>query len=503
MALLDIDLSRTVIPRWRTSVKTMYLGELDSAIEPSPRKAPPEHFFTQKLEDWKSHQASLAVATDLIGSALALGRESEIPAAARTLLAENCEGSRTRTFLLAALSPSDALNIQLHDELGANEGHYQQIHQIRAYLHNYPRDAIMWVDMARLYELLAQRDQARAAIQTAYSLASDSRFVVRSAARLFIHQDEFDVAHELLINSKATPHDPWLMAAEIATAPSAGQLPFFYKRGKKLIASGRYSPFHVAELHSAIATDDLTAGKNRQARRGFEASLLRPTENTVAQARWAIGELPQLVIDEAAMANAPQSAEGDALTSHRLGDWDKSLRASWDWHRDQPFSSRPAAHGSFIGSITGRFQDAIEIARAGLVANPRNVLLLNNLSYSLAMSGHLDLAKREFARIPREEISEHEIAVCTATKGLLEFRSGNPEHGRILYKRSLDLIQGTDNIRTVAMALSNWALEELRVASQNAKALADRALEACKPIDAPDIKQMVTRVQQQMADRTE
>src|SRR6185295_6008504 len=79
-----------------------------------------------------------------------------------------------------------------------------------------PRNAFVWSDLARLYVLVGLRDQAERAMQVALSLAPFDRFIVRSAARFFLHSSNPDRSLQILRRNERTKLDPWLMAAELA-----------------------------------------------------------------------------------------------------------------------------------------------------------------------------------------------------------------------------------------------------------------------------------------------
>src|SRR5262249_14991627 len=150
-----------------------------------------------------------------------------------------------------------------------------------------PRTPLFWTELARWYASLGQRDPADHAMRVALELSPSHRFVPRSAARLSLHLDDPERAHSLLRRAERTQTDPWLLAAEIAIAPLAGERSRWMKHGRRVVESQRFHPTAVSELASALATEAFMAGSGRDARRLFECSLELPTENAVAQAAWA------------------------------------------------------------------------------------------------------------------------------------------------------------------------------------------------------------------------
>jgi len=65
-------------------------------------------------------------------------------------------------------------------------------------LHN----PFVWVDLARAYENLGVREKAERMMRVALTLAPEDRFVLRSAARLYFHHDEFEQAHRVIMTEQ-------------------------------------------------------------------------------------------------------------------------------------------------------------------------------------------------------------------------------------------------------------------------------------------------------------
>ena len=89
---------------------------------------------------------------------------------------------------------------------------------MRGELAEYPRNPLLWSDLSRLYTSVNSKDKATRSMQVALSLARNDRFVLRGASRLFLHQGEKEKAHKLLESAETLKADPWILAAEIATA---------------------------------------------------------------------------------------------------------------------------------------------------------------------------------------------------------------------------------------------------------------------------------------------
>ena len=131
----------------------------------------------------------------------------------------------------------------------------------------------------------------------------------------------------------------------------------------------------------------MRAGNAKIARKLFREALVQPTENAVAQVSWAAEHLPAFDIDPAVFS-VPRSFEAKAWNFYHTARWPQALVESWNWLGDQPFSARPAVHGSFIASVLLEdYAEAQRIAAGGLIANPKDFTLINNIAFALANNG--------------------------------------------------------------------------------------------------------------------
>ena len=235
------------------------------------------------------------------------------------------------------------------------------------------------------------------------------------------------------------------------------------KRALKVVNSGDFAPRHLTELHGAIGTIKLVEGHVRHARRSFRSSLEGPTDNTVAQADWANRLYPSLGLSE--LPNGlPRSYEANCWRA--LGDmrWNDGMAECSMWLLDEPFSSRPACLGSYIGlGLVGDYAYAEIFARVGLNADPQNRTLRNNLTVALAMQGNLQEADYQFQQLKWSSGDGCPEYVYEATAGLLRFRKGDVAGGRALYlKAELD----APGHMKAAVAIHR-ALEEYRLRTDN------------------------------------
>lgn len=253
-----------------------------------------------------------------------------------------------------------------------------------------------------------------------------------------------------------------------------------------MLKKGLLPPEHLTELQSAIATQLLADGRNKVARQTFAKSLERPTENTVAHAHWARRHLKSLAVSESHLA-IHRGFEARAWRAMENLEWHVARDEVSHWQMDEPFSSRPASLGSYLGiTLLGDYEFALQCTEIGLMAEPDDSTLLNNRAVALAYTGQIASAVNTFKSISLVGESSHPVYVHTATAGLLNFRAGFVDEGREHYRRALDLAPPSSKGRV----LLHWAGEEIRLQSDDASELRKMALEYLEKEKDPAKDQM-------------
>jgi tetratricopeptide (TPR) repeat protein len=486
---------RKIIPRWRPFRSTAALGELDvTADEPRANREDAD-FLADKLQDWQNHK-TLWHATDLVGASLVLGRGAEAKEAAEFILSE-ASGATLPAKEVAASIIGPRRELQPPPQFGTSDGKrrvYSFVHDLRLRAPEEPRNSIIWVDLALAYTILGRTEQADRAFKVALALDSTNRFVLRSAARFYIHQGDFERAHSILVRAESTVTDPWLLAAEIAVASAGNRKPLFVKPARQMLASGNNPDQELSELASSLATLEFENGNSGAARKLFRTALIAPTENSVAQAEWASVRLSGLQLDPNQF-NIPRLFEAKAWDSFVKGDWRAALQDTTNWLEDQQFSSRPAMLAAFI--LTEAFEDfqqASELLKASLVANPFDVVLLNDLAYSYASLNRLDEAQSELNRIEQTTLEQSSRTLVLATQGLIYFRRGFPDEGRSLYLQAIEVARKNQNNNYNAIAAINLAREELLAESPSATEALRRAEKESADFPSKDVLMLLDRL---------
>jgi tetratricopeptide (TPR) repeat protein len=487
MAEFIEDQTRNVIPRWRDFKTTIQLGDLNTDRTAIKSTFQPLHDLSSLTAEWTQHR-SLAFAGDLMGAAVVAENTIAAKEAAEFVLQTTEELSPSLYALAMRVrkggneSPIDINPADLSSRFGP--GPNTDIAGLRARIIAHPSDAILWMDFGYFYATQGMLRQAERAVRIALNLMPTNRFVLRSAARFFIHAGRIDIAHDLILRAPNYKVDPWLSAAEIAVALSAKRTPRSTYEGMSMIASGRFSVHHLSELHSALGSQEFEAGSVRKARKLFRQSLVQPTDNSLAQAKWMAREINALAVNfEVANFEIQRPFEAEAYEAFTQGRWPEAYTSSLNWLADQPFSSRPAQFAAYLATtIFGEYQKGLELSDFGLKANPGNVSLRVNRIYCLALIGHFEDALKELRNVKPSSEEEWVETAVEANYGLIAFLQGNPVQGRQRYESAISIADCLPNKKTKVMALVNWAKQESVLIDSRASRLYQEARELSKEV---------------------
>lgn len=464
------DPERRVVPRWRSTADTIALGEARSLDgDGRPVRVAPEELAALH-EDWEANK-TVPFAADLVAAAFIAG-ERELACNAAEYLINHGDTAPLAQHVARALLNDAHVNPGGSGIQSVESTSAQRIHRLRHNLRKGPRDPLGWIDLAREHASAGQGKASEKAVRVALALAPENRFILRSAARFFLHDEQRDRAHDLLRRANAVRHDPWLLSAEIATASAAGKTSGLIRTGQQMLEARRFSPHHLSELASALGTLEMQHGSRRRVRRLFDKALEQPTENSIAQWQWVSRKVPQIDFHPDVLKRAPRSFEASAWEYLTEQDFEEAVVQADQWRGDEPFSSRPAVLGSFLrATALGDFQGSTAVAQSGLIANPDDPVLLNNVAFALASDGDLTGAARYLARIDKEGLAFDERPMVLATKGLLHFRLNDPEQGREYYRKAIDMAERHSLWEQAMWGSLFFAREEARLGGDSADLL--------------------------------
>lgn len=474
---MTISWQRRVVPQWTKSTDPGIRFLRNNADSRRKRLTPITNSDLEQLEKVTGEfdaNPSIGLAADALRFGLLKPDYEKLKAIAKYVLKNHSEAPIGLRRLAEAIDTGDLEKASLHGPLDFKKPVHTAIHDTRRWLSRFPRDSLSWLDLGRLHAAAGNADSARQAVQTALSLSPNNRTILRGTSRFFLHAREPDVALAVLDKTSRTANDPWLMAGHLAISSILGKSSQFTKRAKKIVTSDSLPPHEITELASSLATLELEAGFNKEARKLFNISLSEPNENALAQVQWASKQLnldPQL---PAEWLRNPISSEAGYYHSLLNDHLEEALTSAITWHSDEPFASRPMLGASFIASIFGHFEEASNYARQGLVSEPENAMLLNNLAFSTGAQGDIEAAERiirKIAALERGELSAHTMA----NLGMLAYLRGEYGFGMRLYDKAVHVYRRQRRIEEAASAATFHAYFAHKTNAPNADVLLNLA----------------------------
>lgn len=442
MNIFDEDSDRHVVPRWR----------LSKDVARSPEVSPlqhvnisPENYETDiahRLNDFNKSN-NIGTAADLLGTAIIADAEQESKLAAGFILDHEKEAplpllSMAKAVLDKSSSPA---------EIGGVDNVAARIKETKNLLSLNARSAALWSDLARYHTVLGQDSKAERAMSVALQLAPNSRWVLRSAVRMWLHFGTVDnhrkeYAHSLLVRSHLTKHDPWLMASELATAQIVERSPKYWKQAKALSSNANINPLFRSELAAAIATIEMADGNNKLAKRFFQQSLQAPTENVLAQAKWAESRIGKSFDIIEKVRKTPDAFEACFRQRFMDGRILSSFQTVEDWLSDEPFSYMPTSMKCYVACLLDDYDTAISTIDSFKARGEEDHGLLNNrdfaqLSKGAVLEDPIELFKIKTHIEKRIQTRGPDLTHALANAGLYHYRIGDNEQGKVFYEYAL------------------------------------------------------------------
>lgn len=491
MTAKDKQVRRDVIPRWRSFERQAGFNE----STPLPSKSAAVVVGDQTpassmLDDFRSERAPL-LAADALVNAIAQGNDDVTIEAASSLSELNLsafpELRRAVERALASVG-GGADSAQPSNESHDPEYFRKRIAGQKATVRTYPGSALGWLDLGLSYASIGQVSQAERAVDVAVAICPAHRAVKRAASRFFVHIGNPQRALRVLSENGVPESDPWVLSAHIATARASGYQSSLVKVGRKMLKEKKYPSVHLSELAAAVATLEVENGATMHARKLSVEALLQPTENAVAQFAWleTVGGVDFNVSD--AISRTPAAWEARTFEDYEAGEWIDSCRQALCWLRDQPFSSRPAIHGSFVAAtFLEDYQLALRFSEAGMLANPDDVVVANNYVVALAELGQVAKARHVFDSSIRGKGGDKR-ETHMATEGLIAYREGALDKARELYGLAIDSFSQNLDFRSRILASIYQAREEIRIGeAENALALIRASLTGVEKQSTPEL----------------
>lgn len=449
--MLDDQRPRRVVPRWRSSWVTATTAEARSknkkATSPEAKERISREVEAKERE--LSIIGSVPVAAELMFLASSVGDQQLAKRAALKIL-DSQERIGETPLVHSARRIATADTTKRIEEIAGNF-----VRHGRSLLAVEYRNPILLIDIAR--ELTARRHEksARRYVRSAIALAPHSRFVVRAAARYYLHIGEEDTAHDLLLRSPLLRNDPWVQASEIAVATVVGKTSALLKRTIRSLDANNEVGVDRSELASAVATVEMMSGANKKAKELFKQALLHPNDNSLAQAEWAATKL-KLVVDERVL-NIPMSFEANSHNAYRHQQMGDAIRHAMDWELDEPFSSRPLDAQAYLFNLEGKYADALAAATKACGLDGDNFALALNRLFSQIQMGDLVGAAEELARLGRRADVKSHATHFLANVGALAYAAEDYDLARKMYQRAIRSARLRSEPRSEALARAFFA----------------------------------------------
>lgn len=452
---------RAVIPKWKPPQQAVETYSIDKEVMNKRMQSGSQ--WIRHLESTYEQAPTTITSNELYETALMYGNFNlqspivkKLPQ--KVLGAPNKLSTSPLQYGAAPTTPPLILgeSVDVHDKVAR-----QEISRLRKLLGSNPARPFCWTELSRNYLVLGEKDKAIRSMNAALQLAKHNRYLCRVATRLFVHVNDVDQALHLLRREPSIKNDPWLLAAEIASSSISNKQSKLIDSAKKLITSDKYNKNQLSELASAVGSVELMHGTIKRAKELFQTSLIAPTDNSLAQAQWAVEQDSKIVIPATAWQTTT-SYEARTLASRMAHDWRNALHTCASWLADEPFSERAALIGSYLGFRPEHAAIAEQFATAGLRCASDNISLLNNRAVARVYQGKLEDAYKDVQEALLHK-KARDNAYLMATIGLIAFRNGMHEFGRKCYGKSIGWFSDQKDSAAVASAILYLLREEILI----------------------------------------
>lgn len=417
--------------------------------------------FQEEYQDFKSNP-TYTKACNLIGSSVILN-EDHVSKEISAYLYKNPNNSFSIESLIRKVS--EGFNIE-NQGMNASE----RIRFIRSKLPDQPKNSLLWLELARQYTAKGLNKKAKRYIEIAYSLAPTNRYIVRSVARFFIHIKDVSQAQKITEKAYKLTDDPWIRSTAINCAILNNM-----KLSKLNIiqADTIEGGFHYSELLASSAMVDIRMGNDKRAKKLLKLAWKAPTEIVIANAEWIFRNIfPNMRNDE--YIDYSKSTEASAWENYYSLQLNEAIENAVLWSLDEPYSTHPFSCGSGFACTANNYGEAIRIAKEGLIANPQDILLKNNLIFSYLKSGNIFEAEKIIDRIDSKLIDDN-LVYLTATYGLYNYMIGKIDTGRKLYIKAYNLSKEKKNEVTSMKVVLNHAIAEKTNVEKPQKEILEKA----------------------------
>lgn len=416
---------RFPLPRWRPLAAGIAMRELAQPTRPGTSTGEKAPELLERLERWRLRKGLLEAA-ELLEVATIVGDTVDTINAARVLVSAPQEVTELVRRNAAIILDRYGLAYELPEDIKPSS--LQGEVRWREHLRLYPRDALAWAELARVQmaESMANKSAIRS-MTVALALAPHNRHVLRAAARMYVHLDREEHAYALIKRNEATPHDPWLMAAEVALSGVLEKTPAFFKKAVSILESD-LQPRQTTELASALGTHLLRDGSSKKSKKLFRQSTIDPNGNSLAQAEWASLRFGERLVGEAQLERTVDSCEARARRHYWAGDFANAFVDAGRWVAEEPISAMAYRGAIGAANMLGEFDKSETLVERALRHNPNSVDLQIDRAFIYASQGKL-LEAEIFLNAVESKADVNGKLIVEANRGLIALRRGDHKSG--------------------------------------------------------------------------
>lgn len=417
---------RRVLPRWRPSGSIRWHLFSSRSDKAPSQGANDTAEIRRSFALWKSTR-SIGYLADAFSSSLEL-RDSTLRGQLASELLEHATLASSQLLRSAEAALGDGgqtesetiLKSFLSSEPSSNIGSAEAvIHNARSALRIAPKDPLLWNDLAFAYNFINEPKKAEKAMLSAVETSQWNPWIIRGATRLLTHLDNDDRAIHLTRSYLRQNLHPLVLSAHISVSQLRGQTSTYLNQARKSFNRLSKPSLLWSELHMALATQMFYSHDVKRLKKFLKTWHGQHTENAFAQGVWMNHSSDQKIFDPS-RHDVKNPHEALAWQAYQAGDWAQAEQYAWDWLMDQPFSSRPAILGSFIGvTFTNNLSLAKKFCEIGLQPNPKEWTLRNNLVVAAAKLGDKELSRLHFDMLPKPDSASREFPMWSATQGLV------------------------------------------------------------------------------------
>ena len=451
---------RRVLPRWRSIEKTPKV-ELKSSRRGDTPPSLQDSVYDAALREWRESK-SLEAAAELATSSAVFGTRAEAIPALRAIISDQSDAVAPLQDQVRRTLSRDTVNAAFEPAPpGTIAQEIEEIRALKKRIRAYPRDGLAELEMARRKVNIGQVDSAKKHVDAATKLCPSNRYIVRSAARYFVHVRDEERALNIIERSELLSGDPWVQSAEVAVSAIAGRTPKCASKQIRRLKTVNSIREDYSELAAGLGALELEAGATKRAKRLFEKSMTSPNENALAQLRWAQANgTTAFASVKPAKKVTDYCYEADVYSLLLHSKISDATVAAMEWFDDEPYSVRPAVMGSSLClGVLGDASRAMEFIDRGLASNRDARSLINNKIVALARSGDTKQA-REILEQNRSWLNDiHARPFYHAADGLISFRTRQLVNGSTAYAHAYDAALECDP-ELALMSLAYWLEEE-------------------------------------------